>query len=159
MLQEEIQEAIKKNLPQQVGESLQKRLKDLEDKEKEFSLLKVQNSDLQNSYNSLKKESSQKDDNLIILNKITEKTKDLDNRENKLQIEILTIRLEESNKRSEICKDLVQTVFRNPTFKTIEQSWGTRSVDDFYSINGCLNKQNRTEPDNKRTEISTEQTD
>lgn len=159
MLQEEIQEAIKKNLPQQVGESLQKRLKDLEDKEKELSLLKIQNSNLQNSYNTLKKELLEKDDNLIILNKITEKSKDLDNRQNKLEIELLTIKLEESNKRSEICKDLVQTVFRNPTFKTIEQSWGTRTVDDFYSTNGCLNKQNRIEPDNKRTEIITEQTD
>lgn len=131
-MNKEIEEIMAKNLPQHVGEVLNKRLvqadkdaADLEASKKEVIKLEEANQIL------IEKVLNQ--DAIKKIQKETEQLKeDLEKRERNLRITMLTLELDEANKRADIAREFTFAVFKNPTFKTMEQHVGTTPVKNTY---------------------------
>lgn len=116
-MEKEIKDIIAKNLPQHVGEIIRERLnkadedaaqvdklyKTLAQKEATLSDLSIENAKL---VSMLDKQIDIKD-----------REKAVEERERNLEIEMLKLKLEESEKRNIIGTQLVDTVFRSPVYR------------------------------------------
>ena len=122
-MDDEIKKIIEKNLPAQVGETLQKRLREAEEDKQlvEFQIDKI--SILEKTINDL-------NSNLREYEKLDERNDKLTTRENavgiketKQKVDELEIRLEESNKRADMVVNFTSGLVRNTNFrKTIYDS-------------------------------------
>lgn len=127
-IQKDIAVIIEQHLPKQLGDTLQKRFTELEAKEKELEKVQArllyleQQARGQDSINIQK--GKLRDEQEKIIARETAVTK----REHDLDLEILKIKLEESEKRGAVSKELVMIVFKNPTFKTVEQHFGSENI-------------------------------
>lgn len=116
-LEKEIAEAIEKNLPAQVGKSLQERLKKVELLEIDNETLRseVRNKDFQieklNETISTYKELDQRNSALEVREKVVEE------KERKLEIEILTLKVSEAEKRADMVSGFMSGLVRNTAFK------------------------------------------
>lgn len=109
-LDTEILESIKKNLPEHVGTVLKNELAELE------RLRKIEKrcEQLEKDNQQMRSMRVTYDDTLKLQSKMDEREKALDARERDMKVAILEIKLEEANKRSEIGKGLVETIFKSP---------------------------------------------
>lgn len=127
-LKAQLNELIEKNLPKQLGETLQKRLAELEKKEQELITVKANYDTLISSFSRLEEDLRNRKTQEQILVEIQKKQEDLELRERNLKIELLNVKLEEANKRADVSERLVTYVFKNPTYKTVEQHFGNTPV-------------------------------
>jgi hypothetical protein len=127
-MQEELRLLIEKNLPKHVGEVLQGRLKELEEKEIELKNTKQVLSAKELGLEKAKKIASNWEEKARELEALNNRKEALDERERNLNITILKHKLEESEKRGELAKEYLFSVFKNPTFKTVEQHHGSTPV-------------------------------
>lgn len=135
-LTEQLNEVLKANVSQQLGEQLQARFAELEQKEKKLEDLETKYQAALEGKALFEKELASRKAAEATLETANTKLKTAEEKERNLEVSTLKIQLEESNKRSEICRDLVSLVFKNPTFKTLEQHWGTMPVERQYSGGG-----------------------
>lgn len=116
-LQMKIQEAIEKDMPKQVGENLKKLLEEGE-KAKERLLKLEKNFELaQENFNKLEAENRKL---LALKNRaeeLEEKADGLEAKERALEIEILKIKLAESEKRADMVNQYTQGLVRNTSFR------------------------------------------
>lgn len=101
----EIQEIIENNLPKQVGETLQKRLSDLEKKEIELEKVYKTIEGLNKTILEKTKEVNELKQLSIKERDLKTKAKQLAKEKQELDIRVLKIRLEESEKRTDLAKE------------------------------------------------------
>ena len=112
-MEKEISEIIEKQLPKQVGEVLQKRLSELENKEKELEVLKKKVANLEISEKEKIEELNRHIDLDKKLSQISQKEVELNQKELKLNNTILEHKLEEANKRAELITSFIHGLVRN----------------------------------------------
>lgn len=131
-MEKEIEEIIAKNLPLHVGEVLKSRL---EEATKDATRLAECIKDVEKleRANKILVEMVSEQDSIKKDQKATEQLKEeLKEKERNLQITILTLQVEEANKRADLAKEFTFAVFKNPTFKTVEQHHGMTPVKSTY---------------------------
>lgn len=116
-LEKEIAEAIEKNLPAQVGKSLQERLKKVElleiDNETLRSKVTDKDSEIEklNETISTYKELDQRNSTLEVREKVVEE------KERKIEVELLTLKVSEAERRADMVSGFMSGLVRNTTFK------------------------------------------
>ena len=116
-LEKEIAEAIEKNLPAQVGKSLQERLKKVELLEDENESLRnrIKEVDLEvvklNGVISKYSEQDQRNSTLEVREKVVEE------KERRLEIELLTLKVSEAEKRADMVSGFMSGLVRNSEFR------------------------------------------
>lgn len=116
-LREQIQAAIDKDLPKQVGDSLKKRLEEADETERKLELA---TSDIKEAIDKilyLKEKISVLEDLKIEKEDLDRKTKDLEKRENDLKITVLTSQLESEKEKSKFGFDVALGLVRNTEFR------------------------------------------
>ena len=131
-MNKEIEDIIAKNLPQHVGEVLNKRLVQADKDAAELEMCKKDIKNLNENNSALLKRISEQD-TIERIQKETEKLKeDLEIRERNLKITVLTLQVDEANKRADVARELAFALFKNPTYKTIEQQNGMMPIKTSY---------------------------
>ena len=107
------EELFKKHLPQQVGEILQSELLRLKELDSKFKFLQEKH---EFACESLRK-ANDKISEFTAMGEMISKNEalltDIEKRERNLQVEILTIKLVEAERRADVIQNLSNTVFRN----------------------------------------------
>jgi len=120
-LNEQIKKIIEENLPKQLGETLQKRLNELEKVESDLKDLKILYDDNVKTIKNLQKELADVKGTLAIKENFIKENEDhykkVSKRDQELEVEVLKIKLAESEKRSDEMKGLVSSVFHSPVYR------------------------------------------
>jgi len=119
-LELQLKEVIEKNLPKQVGETLQKRLEELERVERDYKTKVEVEKNLRKEIDELNERLKSQEELQVWRVQLWDKESKLEERERNLEIELLKVKLEESNKRADTSKELVSLVFKNSTYKYSE---------------------------------------
>jgi hypothetical protein len=133
MINQDILDTIKKNLPAIAGEMILseleelKRLKDIESK------WKSQYTDAQNLKHQLDLANTRLDSQVEINKKIA----DIELRERELRVKLLEKGLEEANKRADMVLSLVTTIFRNPVVTKKIDGYLPAGVQQPSQYNSC----------------------
>jgi hypothetical protein len=117
----EIQEAIKKSLPQQVGEALKQRLEQADKDSKEIKELKNTIAKIQGERITLQSkvtEYEKLDERNL---KLTERENLVSQQERELKLTIADLKLAEAEKRNVDMVNLTALVFKSPVYKTYIQ--------------------------------------
>lgn len=136
-MQKEIQEAINKNLPQEVGAILQERLKKADE-----DAIRIES--LENSIKVLDDKNKHLSNENSILNNLKIKQDTLNKREQELNLKEEIVKLKEthSSERISELRNVVHAVFRNPTYTTSRNLYQNK---DNYDQNGCIQPMNSNE--------------
>jgi predicted RNase H-like nuclease (RuvC/YqgF family) len=116
-MEQEIKDIIAKNLPQHVGDVLKERLNKADKLEAEVDylnrVLSEANKDISNFKEKLEKERQ----HTYSEQQLKAEWSKLEERERNLEVEMLKLKLEESQKRADVSTKLVETVFRSPVYR------------------------------------------
>ena len=116
-LREQIQAAIDKDLPKQVGDSLKRRLEEADESERVLELTKADLKKTLETVLNLKEKISNLEALKIEKQDLDRKTKDLEKRENDLKITVLTSQLESEKEKSKFGFDVALGLVRNTEFR------------------------------------------
>ena len=150
-LEKEFKEAIDKNLSKEVGTRLQERLKELEEKEERLKTvefhLRERTTELEAATAVIYK--SQDLESLISKNQSL--IEDIEKRERNLELTLVKMQLEESQKRADVVTTFVSGLVRNTNFR--ESVFDSEMRDGYYdSQNVWRNPQNVTKSFTKDSE-------
>lgn len=112
-MQQEIKDIIEKNLPAQVGQVLQKRLKEAEENEAKYETLQKDHKDLRESYNNVVNTLSQHKELDEVKKGLDQREETISKREHDIEIETLKFKLTESEKRADMVQDFTKLLVRN----------------------------------------------
>jgi hypothetical protein len=129
-MEQEIKEIIAKNLPQHVGDVLKSRLADADRLEYEVVKLESALSSSQKDIEHLKEKLQEERNHTYSEQQLKTEWFKLEERERKLEIEILKLKLDESEKRADISTKLVETVFRSPVYRKHVENMTLGSYDN-----------------------------
>jgi hypothetical protein len=128
-MEQEIKDIIAKNLPQHVGEVLREKLEQADRdavgiKRLESKLTEKEDfiTDLTNQIFALQRQVKAE-------SVLDERQKNIEDRERNLELEMLKLKLEESEKRNTIGTQLVETVFRSPVYRKHVENMTLSSYD------------------------------
>jgi DNA repair exonuclease SbcCD ATPase subunit len=129
-MEQEIKDIIAKNLPQHVGEVLREKLEQADRdavgiKRLESKLTEKEDliTDLTNQIFTLQRQVKAE-------SVLDERQKNLEDRERNLELEMLKLKLAESEKRNDIGNRLVETVFRSPVYRKQVENMTFSSYDN-----------------------------
>ncbi len=128
-MEQEIKDIIAKNLPQHVGDVLKERLNKADKLEKEVDYLNKVLTEAQKDIEHLKEKLQEERNHTYSEQQIKTELFRLEERERKLEMEILKLKLEESEKRADISTKLVETVFRSPVYRKHVENMTLGSYD------------------------------
>lgn len=115
-MEKEIQEIIKKHMPEQLGEVLKARLIELEGFEYECEELKGSNKTYQENHKRLNKEVADLTATLESHNKLDEREEHISKRENKKDVHEAQARANHAEEKVNMMQGLLNTVFRSPVY-------------------------------------------
>jgi len=137
-MEQEIKDIISKNLPQHVGDVLKERLNKADKLEAEVDylnrVLSEANKDISNFKEKLEKERQ----HTYSEQQLKAEWSKLEERERNLEVEMLKLKLEESQKRADVSTKLVETVFRSPVYRKHVENMTLGS----YDVQGRFNQTN-----------------
>jgi predicted RNase H-like nuclease (RuvC/YqgF family) len=137
-MEQEIKDIIAKNLPQHVGDVLKERLNKADKLEAEVDylnrVLSEANKDISNFKEKLEKERQ----HTYSEQQLKAEWSKLEERERNLEVEMLKLKLEESQKRADVSTKLVETVFRSPVYRKHVENMTLGS----YDVQGRYNQTN-----------------
>ena len=137
-MEQEIKDIIAKNLPQHVGDVLKERLNKADKLEAEVDylnrVLSEANKDISNFKEKLEKERQ----HTYSEQQLKAEWSKLEERERNLEVEMLKLKLEESQKRADVSTKLVETVFRSPVYRKHVENMTLGS----YDVQGRFNQTN-----------------
>lgn len=116
-MEQEIKDIITKNLPHHVGEVLKVKLAKADDDAYQVKRLEselIEKEESIRKLTSLNKELSVK---ILSEETLKEREKAVEERERNLEIEMLQLKLQEAEKRSNVGTELVQMIFRSPVYR------------------------------------------
>jgi hypothetical protein len=137
-MEQEIKEIIAKNLPQHVGDVLKSRLADADRLEYEVVKLESSLSAAQKDIEHLKEKLQEERNHTYSEEQLKSELFRVGERERKLEMEMLKLKLEESEKRADISTKLVETVFRSPVYRKHVENMTLGS----YDVQGRYNQTN-----------------
>jgi predicted nucleic acid-binding Zn-ribbon protein len=129
-MEQEIKEIIAKNLPQHVGDVLKSRLADADRLEYEVVKLESALSSAQKDIEHLKEKLQEERNHTYSEQQLKSELFRVEERERKLEMEILKLKLDESEKRADISTRLVETVFRSPVYRKHVENMTLGSYDN-----------------------------
>lgn len=116
-MEQEIKDIIAKNLPHHVGEVLKVRLAKADADAYEVERLESQLTEREESIRKLTILNRELSVKVLSEEALTGREKAVEDRERNLEIEILKLKLEESERRNSIGTQLVQMVFKSPVYR------------------------------------------
>ncbi len=137
-MEQEIKEIIAKNLPQHVGDVLKSRLADADRLEYEVTKLESSLSAAQKDIEYLKEKLEKERQHTYSEEQLKSELFRVEERERKLEMEMLKLKLDESEKRADISTRLVETVFRSPVYRKHVENMTLGS----YDVQGRYNQTN-----------------
>jgi predicted nucleic acid-binding Zn-ribbon protein len=137
-MEQEIKDIIAKNLPQHVGDVLKSRLADADRLEYEVVKLESSLSAAQKDIEHLKEKLQEERNHTYSEEQLKSELFRVGERERKLEMEMLKLKLEESEKRADISTKLVETVFRSPVYRKHVENMTLGS----YDVQGRYNQTN-----------------
>jgi predicted nucleic acid-binding Zn-ribbon protein len=129
-MEQEIKDIIAKNLPQHVGDVLKSRLADADRLEYEVVKLESALSSAQKDIEHLKEKLQEERNHTYSEQQLKTELFRVEERERKLEMEILKLKLDESEKRADISTRLVETVFRSPVYRKHVENMTLGSYDN-----------------------------
>ena len=129
-MEQEIKDIITKNLPQHVGDVLKSRLADADRLEYEVVKLESALSSAQKDIEHLKEKLQEERNHTYSEQQLKTELFRVEERERKLEMEILKLKLDESEKRADISTRLVETVFRSPVYRKHVENMTLGSYDN-----------------------------
>lgn len=134
-MEQEIKDIIAKHLPQHVGDVLKERLNKADELQGEFDMLKDRFNDAHNTIKHLEKELEKNIKHKHSEEDLLSQWGILEERQRNLEIQILNIKLEESEKRAQIGQHLVETVFKSPVYRKHVENMTLGSYDSMGRYN------------------------
>jgi len=129
-MEQEIKDIIAKNLPQHVGEVLKQRLdqadRDAVELKRLESVLDKKEEYINKLENQNREFSARISDGLAL----QQRERAIEDRERNLELEMLKLKLAESEKRNTIGTQLVETVFRSPVYRKHVENMTFSSYDN-----------------------------
>lgn len=122
-LEQEIKDAIAKQLPAQVGDVLRSRLEQAQKDAEDLSVVKDRFEVLRNENAELRKQLARESAKLLAHGELEKREAEVTKRENKLAVELAEARAKNSETSTAALFNLMQIVFKNPTIK--EQVFGS----------------------------------
>ena len=129
-MEQEIKEIIAKNLPQHVGDVLKSRLADADRLEYEVTKLESSLSAAQKDIEHLKEKLQKERNHTYSEEQLKSELFRVGERERNLEMEMLKLKLDESEKRADISTRLVETVFRSPVYRKHVENMTLGSYDN-----------------------------
>ena len=137
-MEQEIKEIIAKNLPQHVGDVLKSRLADADRLEYEVTKLESSLSAAQKDIEYLKEKLEKERQHTYSEEQLKSELFRVGERERNLEMEMLKLKLEESEKRADVSTRLVETVFKSPVYRKHVENMTLGS----YDVQGRYNQTN-----------------
>lgn len=128
-MEQEIKEIIAKNLPQHVGDVLRERLKTADKLEAQVVSLEDKLEDSRKMVIFLEKELVKEKEHRYSEENLEKKWEELKEKERNMEIEMLNLKLEESQKRADVSTRLVETVFKSPVYRKHVENMTLSSYD------------------------------
>jgi hypothetical protein len=129
-MEQEIKEIIAKNLPQHVGDVLKERLNKADKLEAEVDYLNKVLAEAREDIDVLKEKLNKERNHTYSEDQLKTELFRVGERERKLEMEMLKLQLEESQKRADISTRLVETVFRSPVYRKHVENMTFSSYDN-----------------------------
>jgi len=132
-IEQQLKEVIEKNLPQQVGETLKRRLEQLEKDSEELQKAKTKLETLDQKCEKLKLEITELSEQNASLKKrednISQREASVAQKEVELPVTIAEIRAVEAEKRADMSERIVMKVFSSPVFRrTVDENDNYRHI-------------------------------
>lgn len=137
---EEIKKIIEANLPAQMAGVLRDFIQESEARESSFKELQSKYDKLKLNFDDLASKNRKFDDLVSRETKVFDKEQALWIREKDQEIDTMKIKVEEAEKRAELSKELVKTVFSNPTLSYRENGWMPVKDPNGYTQNGSFDR-------------------
>jgi len=118
---DQIKEVIEKNLPSTTANVLKQYLAEAEEMKLELAHLRKADEQLREKNRLIEKDNQDLRRQLELAGNVKEQKEQVEKRTREMEVEMLKVKLEESNKRAEVVTGLVDTVFRNRVL-TIEKT-------------------------------------
>lgn len=129
-MEQEIKDIIAKNLPQHVGEVLKQRLDQADRDAVELKRLESVLDKKEVYVNKLEQQNYELKIKISDENALQQRERAVEDRERNLELEMLKLKLEESEKRNHIGTQLVETVFRSPVYRKHVENMTFSSYDN-----------------------------
>jgi predicted RNase H-like nuclease (RuvC/YqgF family) len=137
-MEQEIKDIIAKNLPQHVGDVLKERLNKADKLEAEVDYLNRVLSEANKDINNFKEKLEKERQHIYSEQQLKAEWSKLEERERNLEVEMLKLKLEESQKRADVSTKLVETIFRSPVYRKHVENMTLGS----YDVQGRYNQTN-----------------
>ena len=137
-MEQEIKDIIAKNLPQHVGDVLRTRLSEADKLESEVKYLNKELANHKKDIEYLKEKLEKERQHTYSEQQLKAEWSKLEERERNLEVEMLKLKLEESQKRADVSTKLVETVFRSPVYRKHVENMTLGS----YDVQGRFNQTN-----------------
>ena len=128
-MEQEIKDIIAKNLPQHVGDVLKSRLAEADRLEAQVEYLDSTLAEAQKDIEIFKKKLEEERTHTYSEQQLKTEWSRLEERERKLEVEMLKLKLEESEKRADVGTRLVETIFRSPVYRKSVENMTLGSYD------------------------------
>jgi hypothetical protein len=129
-MEQEIKEIIAKNLPQHVGDVLKERLNKADKLEAEVDYLNKVLAEAQKDINIFKEKLEKERQHTYSEQQLKAEWSKLEERERNLELAMLKLKLEESERRADVSTRLVETVFRSPVYRKHVENMTFSSYDN-----------------------------
>lgn len=128
-MEQEIKDIIAKNLPQHVGDVLRERLNKADQFEAEVDYLKKALAEANEDIDDLREKLNKERLHTYSEEQLKSELFRVGERERNLEVEMLKLKLDESEKRADIGTKLVETVFRSPVYRKHVENMTLGSYD------------------------------
>ena len=129
-MEQEIKDIIAKNLPQHVGEVLREKLEQADRDAVQVKRLYLLLDEKEEYVNRLENQNREFSTRISEENHLKERERAIEDKERNLELEMLKLKLAESEKRNDIGTKLVETVFRSPVYRKHVENMTFSSYDN-----------------------------
>jgi hypothetical protein len=129
-MEQEIKDIIAKNLPQHVGEVLREKLEQADRDAVRVKRLESVLDEKEEYVNKLENQNREFSARISDENTLKQRERAIEDKERNLELEMLKLKLAESEKRNDIGNRLVETVFRSPVYRKQVENMTFSSYDN-----------------------------
>lgn len=129
-MEQEIKDIIAKNLPQHVGEVLREKLEQADRDAVRVKRLESVLDEKEEYVNKLENQNREFSARISDENTLKQRERAVEDKERNLELEMLKLKLAESEKRNDIGNRLVETVFRSPVYRKQVENMTFSSYDN-----------------------------
>lgn len=129
-MEQEIKDIIAKNLPQHVGEVLREKLEQADRDAVRVKRLESVLDEKEEYVNKLENQNRELSARISDENTLKQRERAVEDKERNLELEMLKLKLAESEKRNSIGTQLVETVFRSPVYRKHVENMTFSSYDN-----------------------------